>query len=640
METIQKEDLQLLSEILKERLVAEIPDSQEFDVKCGIKNEDLVILTTHPTHVTVNTKQVFSVLEQALQWQFHYQTERIQFFIRSVADKRPYDKYIADFSHQHTKNIAEIQLLDEPLPEDQELIREYQSQPESEIIFPPSDLDNNLILDSQRPISDSSSASSETPLFFNPFPDNVEDDSRESDNKGILYTPDVEYQHESIDNSEEEEKFDPFANIPNETRKKPLVLPLPPLSVILGSLLVVGIISSGGMFILYRGCAISECQELQNAQQLKNDYPQKIKSVKSEKDLPAIQEQLQTSITQLKMIPGWSPKYAQSQELITSFTEKKDKIVQAATALTDASAAEKTSATPVKSLDELRDRQKQWRKAITLLQAIKPNNEIYQLVKKKLPLYENSLSSVNQQIVREEIWLTKLKNAQKAAEAYIKLQETAKSAPEWQKVESGLQGVISQLKTIPVDSLGHKDAQKLLNEYQAKWIVIRDRAKKEKDAATAYQEAIKAANLAKGLGTQNEYKAAVNAWQQAIKNAKSVTEGSFYHKQSLILIESYSVSLKDAEQQLELFGDLTETKNQLNTTCTSSIKICTFTVNNQGINVRLTVEYDQRLQANTQEMQNHFRSLQEALSVISKNANLPVVLTNSQGQERYMKKPE
>ncbi|MBD2138061.1 hypothetical protein H6F32_10775 [Anabaena sp. FACHB-1237] len=640
METIQNKELRLLSEILKERLVAEIPDSQKFDVKCGIKNDELVILTTHPTHVTVNTKQVFSVLEQALQWQFHYQTERVLFFIRSMANKRPYDKYIAYFRHQHTKNIAEIQLLDEPLPEDQELVRKYQSAAQPEIV-PPSDLNNNLILDSQRPISDSSSASSETPLFVNAFADNIEDDGGEAENNDILYTPDAEYEHESIDNSVEKDKFDPFAKIPNKRRKQRLALSFPPLPVIFGSLLVVAIISTGGMFVLYRGCAISECQELQNAQQLKNDYLQKIKSVKSEKDLPAIQQKLATSITQLKMIPGWSPKYAQSQELITSFTKKLAKITQAATALGTASAAEKTSTTPVKSLDELRNRQKQWQQAITRLQAIQPNNEIYQLVMKKLGRYQNRLMSVNQQIVREEIWLSKLRNAQKVAEAAITLQTTAKSAPEWQRVESGLQGAISQLKTIPVDSLSHQETQKLLNEYQPKWIFIRDRAKKEKNAATAYQVAIKTANLAKGLGTQNEYKAAVNAWQQAIYNARKVTEGSFYHEQAAILIQSYSSSLKDAKQQLEMSVDnLTKTKTELNTTCTSSIKICTFAVNNQGINVRLTAEYDQKLQANNQEMENHFRSLQQALSVISKNANLPVVLTNSKGEEKYMKKPE
>ena len=664
METIQKEDLQLLSEILKERLVAEIPDSQEFEVKCGIKNDELVILTTHPSGITVNTKQIFSVLEQALQWQFHYQTERVQFFIRSLGDKRPYDKYIADFSNRHLQNIEEIQLLDEPIlaeepqiiqefpPPEEQIIQDFSQdkllQEEPQIIFPPRDLESHLKLDGEPLITDSSSSNidnSEPPLFFNPFGDNDGQEPNINHNVNdysnqIIYTPDGEQSLENKANNEEEEKFDPFANIPQETRKKPFALPFPPLPVLLGSFLVVAMISGGGMFVLYRGCAISECQELQNGQKLKNDYPQKIKSIKSEKDLPVIQQQLETSITELKTIPSWSPKSAQSQELITSFTQSSAKLGQVIKALSNASAAEKTATTPVKSLDELRERQKQWRQAITLLEAIKPTTEGYDLVKSKLPTYQNGLKAVNQQIVKEETWFNKLGNAKKAGEAAISLQATAKSPQEWQKVESGIQGAINVLKTIPVDSLGHEETQKLLNEYQPKWIIIRDRSKKEKDAATAYQEAIKAANLAKGLGTQNQYKAAVKAWQTALQNAKNVTEDSFYYKQATILVESYSVSLKDAEQQLEMFGDLTETRNQLNTTCTSSIKICTFTVNNQGISVRLTTEYDQRLQGNSQEMQNHFRTLQEALSVISTNANLPVVLTNSKGEERYMKKPQ
>ena len=82
--TIRQEDLRHLSNILQERLVAQLPDRKEFQVKCAMKNDELMVLTEHPSEVIVNTQQVFEVLEQALQWQFNYQTEQVQLFLRKV----------------------------------------------------------------------------------------------------------------------------------------------------------------------------------------------------------------------------------------------------------------------------------------------------------------------------------------------------------------------------------------------------------------------------------------------------------------------------------------------------------------------------------------------------------------------------
>ena len=42
--TVQQEDLQLLDNILQERLLAQVPDSQDFQVKCAVTNDELMIL--------------------------------------------------------------------------------------------------------------------------------------------------------------------------------------------------------------------------------------------------------------------------------------------------------------------------------------------------------------------------------------------------------------------------------------------------------------------------------------------------------------------------------------------------------------------------------------------------------------------
>ena len=95
--TVQQDDLKVLGDILQERLVAQVLDSKDFQVKCAVQNDELMILTQHPAEVTVNTQQVFEVLEQALQWQFSYQTQPVRFFLRIFGEKRPYTQHFLDF---------------------------------------------------------------------------------------------------------------------------------------------------------------------------------------------------------------------------------------------------------------------------------------------------------------------------------------------------------------------------------------------------------------------------------------------------------------------------------------------------------------------------------------------------------------
>jgi hypothetical protein len=624
--TIQQEDLQLLGDILQERLVAQVPDSQDFQVKCAVKSDELMILTQHPPGITVDTQQVFEVLEQALQWQFNYQTQRVQFFLRISGEKLPYAKHFLDFQipNLDAGNETQYGYQVPTVDKDRDTV---EIGSERDTLFIPADLQkpSSLPIETEEePIVDSFLSSPEEPDLDFSSPD-------------LILSLD---ESEEIGDMEDiEEKFDPFANIPDKPRKGRLSLSLPPLPIIVGTGLFIALLSGGGFFVLHRGCIISECKELQTAQQFKNEYPQQIKRTKSQKDLLLVQQKLDGVVADLQNIPQWSPRYQDSQLLVTNFSEKSVKINQVLKALQMASSAEKTTQSPPKSLDDLRDRQKLWKQAITSLEIIKPGNELYGLVKANLPSYQNSLKSINQQLLKEETWLQKIANAKTSGENAAKGQATAKSAAEWQKVESDLQTAINTLKIIPIDSLGTEDARKLLADYQPKIIVARDRLRKEQLSAKFYQQAIQAANQAKASGNQNQWQAAVKFWEQAVQSAKQVGQNTFYFNQAKALIDPYTASLKQAQEQFQIYGDLTQTRAELNSTCTSTIKICTFTIENQKISVRLTPEYDRLFQANNPEIQSHFQSLKDALAVIGQNSQLPVFIYNAQGQERYMRQP-
>jgi tetratricopeptide (TPR) repeat protein len=474
-----------------------------------------------------------------------------------------------------------------------------------------------------------------------PITDSFLPSSKESFSDYLLLDSHLSLNENEVEKIEDiEEKFDPFANTADKPRNRQLSLSLPPVPIMIGTAVVIVLLASSGAFVLHRSCVISECKELQTAQQFKSQYQQQIKRTKSQKDLLTMQQQLDKVVADLQEIPEWSPRYQDSQVLVNSFSEQSTKINQVLKALQIGSSAQKKTQTPPQSLDELRNRQKLWREAITSLEIIKPSNELYGLVTANLSNYQNTLKTVNDQLLKEETWVQRIANAKTLGENATKRQATAKSAPEWQKVESDFQTAINTLKIIPIDSLETENARKLLAEYQPKIIVARDRVKKEQLAATSYQQAIKAANQAQAYSNQNQWQGAVKSWEQALEAAKQVSQDSFYFNQATALIEPYTASLKQAQEQFQLYGDLTQTRAELNSTCTSTIKICTFTIKNHKISVRLTPEYDRLFQANNPQIQSHFQSLKYALTAISQNAQLPVFIYNAQGQERYMRQPQ
>lgn len=580
--TIQQEELQHLGYILQERLVAQVLDKEEFRVRCAIKNDKLMILTEHPYEVIVNTQEVFEVLEQALQWQFNYQTEQVQLFLRKLGEKRPYSRHTLYF----------------------------------QISAPQTDMGNKT---------------------ENGFEMSTIETQRDINYTGEMLSLDED---ESEPIEETKAKFDPFTNVAVKSEKKGLSISLLPLPVVIGTIVVITLVSGGAALFLHRGCVIGECKELQTARQFKNEYPQQVKRAKSEADLLTLEKQLDQVVEELQKVPQWSPRHQESQLLANSFSEQSTKIEMVITALAAARLAQKTSQAPPKNLDELRNRQTLWRQAISSLEIIKPGDEFYGIVKTSLPTYQNSFKSINQQLTQEETWLQKIATAKTAAEAATKLQGTAKSVPEWQQVASNFQTAINILKVIPVDSLGIEDARKLLGEYEPKNFVARDRAKKEQIAAIYYQQAITSANRAKAYDHQKQWQAAVKSWEQAVQNAKQVSENTFYFNQAQSLVEIYNVSLQQSQQQYHIYSDLTSTRKELNNICNNTIKICTYTIENQEIKVRLTPEYDRLFQTNNPQIQSHFQSLQEAVKIIGQNAQMPIYIYNSQGQERYMWKPQ
>ncbi|MDZ8026872.1 MAG: hypothetical protein RMX97_19575 [Nostoc sp. DedQUE11] len=588
---VQQEDLQLLAKTLQEQLLVEVPLAGVFQVKCAVNKDELMILTQHPSGVIVDAQVIFAVIEDALQSLAPYREQRVQCFLRVFGEQLPYAKRFLALKQRAESNDGEVGVWGSGGIREEDTGTRGRGDMESS--FPTS-------------------------------------------SSALTYFP-------SLDETEEEEVFDPFADAPNLPASKP-ARQVKPIFVGVALVGIVGLGIAG--YLLTRPCVMSECKEIQVAEQLKTESPQLMRRAKSEKELIAVQQRLTAASAALSAIPSWSPRYQMSEELKASLSGRSEKINQVVKALQTASLAAEKIKTPARSLEEIQGRQHLWRQAIAPLEAITPNSELYPLIQAKLFSYRISLHTVNQQMQTEEKWLKKLAAAKDVANTAESRQASAKSLKDWQKVQSNWQVVINALRVIPQTSPAYQEAQNLLLDYKPKLVTARDRATKEQLAARTYQQAVSTANQAKVYQQQNQWQAAATYWEQALETAKKVSQDSLYYTQAQSLIEPYSTAFKQAQEKLQVVSGLQQTRADLDKTCINGIRICTFSMDNAGIIVRLTREYDQLRQNssanpdsensdNGVDFTTHLQILQEALAVISDNANLSLFLYDSQGQVIY-----
>lgn len=573
-----EEDLQFIAQILQEQLRAEIPSGEFFQVKCAVKNDQLLILTQHPQGVSADTDNIFAVLEEALRSLLNHHGQRVEIFLRITGVKLPYAKYSLVLQGLEAK-------VDQAVGEEEKI--------------------------------DNSSPSTTS--------DSLVDDQSPTN------TP----------NEPEDRLFDPMADAPDLSFYTTIKSRRPIKPIVLG-VAVTGIAVLGAAaYLLTRPCVMFECKEIQTAENLQKSWQRQIQNAKSESELIKVQQQLVEATLALKKIPGYSPRYQEAETLATNLSRKSETINKIVKAFGAASLATKKSQTSANSLEELKARQKLWRQAIAPLETISANNELYGLVQPRLGIYRAKLRTVNQQLQLEDKWLKKITAAKNVANAATKQETTAKTLSELQKVQSTWQVAINALSIIPKTSSVYSQAQQLLIEYKPKLVAARDRATQQLLAAKTYKQAIENAEQAKRYEKQNQWQAAVTYWNQALSAAKQVKEDSLYYIQAQTLIQPYSTSLKQAEAKLQVANSLQQTRADLENTCSGVIRVCNFTITDREIIVRMTPEYEQALNSNLNQgnqstvanITSHLESLQQALDVISDNANLAVIVFDAQGSQ-------
>ncbi|WP_096586654.1 hypothetical protein [Calothrix sp. NIES-2098] len=668
---VQQEDLQLLTKTLQEIFLAEVPSGGVFQVKCAVNNDGLMVLIQHPVGLTVDTQIVFQVIEDTIRSLSTQGEQTVECFLRVLGEKRPYTKRSLYISQR--VEIDEINLY--PTLQAPDLEESTDKSSGKKLIFPPFSLptsaassneaesafaqsipatpsSNELDSPFARPFSEVSIDEAESPFASSKSATSFMDEAESpfaSSKSATSFMDEAESPFASSksaassDETEHEEPFDPFAGSPDLLTTKPAK---PIKAMLIGAACVGIVVLAGGAYLLATPCVLSECKAIQTAEQLKTESRQLMRKAKSEKELVTVQQQLEASSLDLEQIPSWSPQYQKAEELKASLSGSSEKIDRVVKALQAASLAMSKGKTPSNSLEELQARQKLWRQAITPLEAIGTNSELYNLAQVRLLGYRAELNAVNQQLLGAEKWLKKLNASKAVANAASQQEANIKSLRDLQKLQATWQVAVNALNIIPRTSSAYQEAQALLGEYKPKLAAARDRATKEQLAFKTYQQAINAAKQAKAYEQKQQWQPAVLQWEQAVQSAKQISEDSFQYRLTQPLIEPYSAALKQAQAKLETVNSLQQTRTDLNKLCTNGMRICTFTIDNRGITVQLTREYDlarQSTSANANPPKSnviadgnqHLQMLQQALGVISDNAQLSLFVYDSQGKPVY-----
>ncbi|KOP26473.1 hypothetical protein AMR41_10185 [Hapalosiphon sp. MRB220] len=588
-----EEDLEFMAQILQEQLRAEIPSGEYFQVKCAVKKDQLMILTQHPQGVSADTENIFGLLEEGLRSLLNHHGQHVEIFLRIAGVKLPYAKHslVLKASQAKTEEVGEFEVSFE----NERVTSEVQEEEK---------------LDHSSPFTASNA---------------LMDDQSSTD----------------IPDESEDQSFDPMADAPDLSYYTTLQSRRPIKPIVLGIVVAAIAILGGTAYLLTRPCVMSECKEIQTAEGLDKSWQRLIQTAKSESELTTVQQQLGEATTALKTIPSWSRRYREAEILATNLSRHSETINKIIKASSAALLATQESQTPVNSLEELKARQDLWRQAIAPLETINTNNELYGWVQPRLAIYRAKLRIVNQQLQVEDKWLKKITAAKNVANVAMKQDATAKTLPELQKVQSTWQVVINALTIIPKTSSVYSEVQKLLIEYKPKLVAARDRTTKLQLAAKTYQQAIENAEQAKRYEKQNQWQAAVTYWNQALKILKQVKEDSLYYTQAQTLIQPYSTFLKQAQAKLQVANSLQQTQTDLEKTCSGEVRVCNYTINEREIIVRITPEYEQALKSSLNQgaqntvanITNYLQSLQQALDIISDNANLAVIVFDAQGSQ-------
>ncbi len=632
------DDLKILECFLQNSLHAHLGRIIPFRVQCLYKDDTLWVLAQHPADVSVDIPDTFSVLERALQAEEPKTPLAIKLYLRAEGNQRPYsqqgftvyplvkktvpgeaapamtgmseDRIALDRDRPHPVNGQPIHISDDRM-------ENSDTTPSTVPEIVPSDRDVSTITHQNR------SKYSERLVTID----------------ADAFVADIEHSFGTADSGY-------HTAYPAAKAKRNKLLP------ILGGLGLLAI-GSGAAYMGTRPCVLSVCPELTTATQLAQSSLTAIKNpTATGQAVLTAQKQLHQSVETLNTIPMWSGSYNNAQTALQTTAPLTTDLDTTVAAMNQAYKAATSVKTPPVPLVKWQQSKQMWMDSIASLSKISTTSQVYPLARQKLTDYQGRLVDIDKQIELETTAEQKLKSAMEGINAAKLAQTTAKSLTEWQGVKTQWDTASSQLGSIPATTTVYTQAQAVLKSAQPQIFAAQEKFLEEDKANQNYQNAIKLADSAKLAQKNNQLPQAVAQWNQSVVAIQSIPQTSAVSAQAKPLVLEYTKSFQQAESQLKDAQKIALATRDLQRTCAGNPQICTYTVSNKSIVVRLMSLYTQTVKQSAMAaasqgdgnvkagILNHVNTLGNALQAIGDNAKLPIEVYGADGQQIQSYRPQ
>lgn len=414
-----------------------------------------------------------------------------------------------------------------------------------------------------------------------------------------------------------------------------------------GSWVGVGLGIVLGMGVLYgltRPCVIGSCSRLPQAQVLAQQSLKGITKATSEQTIITAQQHLNQAISLLSPIPPWSGYHQQARRLMLDYQLQSEKI---ATWLGAIQTFDRTKTlinqTPL-SLEQWQEIQSTLQKAIATLEALSSDNTLFLPLDRTIGEYKSYLNTVESQLIAEKSAQTQLNQGIEAAKLAQLRQKNAQSLQDWQLVVATWQTAIERLQGVSSGTTRYQDSRQLLDEYRGQWIQAEVQRKQEETAVNLSKKSQQAIKSAKVSESQKQWSAAVRHWRNALSYIRQIPANTFYYQEIQPKINDYTLSLQQAETQLQKAVKLQQIHQDLTKICSGAEQACTYSMNDTNIQVKLTESYRKRLwetalyakaQANVQTqaaLLNHLSHLEQSLRQLSQKTGKSIALYQADGE--------
>ncbi len=406
-------------------------------------------------------------------------------------------------------------------------------------------------------------------------------------------------------------------------------------------------------FVLTRPCTFGRCDRLETARVESEEALDQLRIDDSADNIEAAQQKLRRSIDRLEAIPVWSSYHDEASDAIPAYERQLTALDLVSEAQSKAYSAAVQSQDPPHSVSTWKEIADKWREATAALSAVPSDSPVYGFAQTKLLEYRANLSTILVRVETESRAEVSLRQAQQSASQATQQAKVAASVEAWEAAVEGWETAVENLQQIPQTTQAYTEAQQMLPEYEQKLQEARDRTQTERSASDRLLAAKQKAAEAQRAESESLWTLALDSWNTALVDLESVDEDTSAHAEAQGLLAQYTQSWNEAGKNQEISLRFQTVEPSFFLVCgVSSVQLCTYAIKAGGVRVDLFEGYDQVIDqsitppdqrvetvANEQLMAQGNQLLQQ-ITLLSKQARIPVVLHDSSGQFLARYRPE